>query len=91
MKNKSVIWRNWRSKDNGVGDLGDLMWKSMKGERARIDKWFSPYVGKLYSDNCTEVFSMGLQNFVSESTLMSFAKKDFDHFSFIVGVINGFI
>jgi hypothetical protein len=88
---KSRAWRNWRSGTAGVGDLGDMMWKGMRGETAKIDKFISPYVGRLSPTGNTEVMSMAFQNFASDRSIVSFAKKDFDHFSFFLEVLNGLI
>lgn len=60
-------------------------------QNAYKDKFIDPYVGKFYRDGHTEVISMGMQQFTSYKSMMRFAKKDFDHFAFIHGILTGAI
>jgi hypothetical protein len=57
------------------------------GETAFPDKFVNPYVGKVYPDNTTEVFSMGLEAFSDGRKLVELAKKDSDHFRKIIDYI----
>lgn len=60
-------------------------------QMAYKDKFIDPYVGKFYKTGHTEAVSMGMQQFTSYGQMMRFAKKDFDHFSFIHGILTGAI
>jgi len=60
-------------------------------QNAYKDKFINPYVGKFYRDGSTEVMSMGMQQFTSYGQMLKFAKKDFDHFSLIHGILTGAI
>ena len=60
-------------------------------EVARIDKWIDVYVGKQYGGNASEVVSMAYQNFKDPESMRAFAAKDFDHFSFVLGLLSGAI
>lgn len=55
------------------------------------DKFIDPYVGKVYKEGGSEVLSMGMEQFTNYNQMMRFAKKDFDHFSFIHGILTGAI
>jgi hypothetical protein len=96
MAQKAEFWRKWRSIGDASGrapvkPLNDLVRSRIYGdtEVAIVDKFIDPYVGKAYGQGWTEVYSMGLQQFTSEASVMSFAKKDFDHFAFIFNTLRG--
>lgn len=56
-------------------------------ERAYVDTFFDHYVGKIYSDRCTEVMSMGLQMFSSGTQLKELHDKDPEQFHLMLGII----
>ena len=57
--------KNRRTEGEELEWLGKLTGNSSyrRGELARPDKFFHPYVGKEYADKGTEILSMGLQEF----------------------------
>ena len=96
IKKISSKWRDDRSiKAHGkivIKDLKDLYpGIDYKNERAVVNRFFKPYVGKIYSDGETEIISTGLENFVNSKTIQEFYEKDRSHFSLIVGVISGIL
>jgi SPP1 gp7 family putative phage head morphogenesis protein len=56
-------------------------------EIALPDRFWDPYVGKVYAEGSTEVVSMGLENFVDPIKLREFYMADKEHFFFTVGVL----
>jgi len=56
-------------------------------ERAKVDKFLHPYMGKVYSD-ATEIVSMGLEEFFVNPIRL--ARKDPDYFDFIYAVVRGY-
>ena len=56
-------------------------------ETCTPDKFYDPYVGKIYSSGHTEVLSMGIQALVKDP--IEFASKDPEHFKLIVRCIHG--
>jgi hypothetical protein len=59
-----------------------------RNEGAYKDKFFDPYVGKVYRDNATEVFSMGLESFASPGLLAERMAADPEHFKLIAGFLD---
>lgn len=57
-----------------------------RDEYAFPDNFFDPYVGKFYSSGSTEVVSMGLQQFASESTILHLFENDREHLELVVGM-----
>ena len=59
-------------------------------EKTKVDKWISPYIGKLYVDKgdqyATEILSMGLE-YMYEDPLLLY-EKDKDMFMFIYSLIH---
>jgi Phage Mu protein F like protein len=51
-----------------------------EGEVAYPDKFVDPYVGKVYSDGCTEVHSMGLEMFSNGYSVTKLYDRDPEHF-----------
>lgn len=56
------------------------------------DAFFSNYVGRVYHDKygndlCSEVLSMGFQNFTDSDSLLDFFQNDPEHFHFVMGVL----
>jgi len=68
------------SKLTGNSDYGD-------NEVAYPDKFISPYVGKVYRDNATEVVSTGLEHFASAAKMVKLYKADKEHFYLTIGAI----
>jgi SPP1 gp7 family putative phage head morphogenesis protein len=58
-----------------------------ESEVALPDKFISPYVGKIYDQDATEVISMGLQYFTGPEEMLKFYRKDPEHFRFVVGAV----
>ena len=85
---KSKMWLNRRSKD--TESMRDLTGLSAYGadEMAYTNDFIDPYVGKIYRDG-SEVLSMGLQQFIGPWTLRKFAEDDFDHFAYVIGILQG--
>ncbi len=67
----------------------DYLGKS--GVSAYKGNFIDAYVGRIYSSGHTEILSMGLEQFTSYERMIKFAKKDFDHFSLIMGVLRNAI
>ncbi len=57
-----------------------------KEERAKADKFFSPYCGKFY-DDATEIMSMGLQRLFTDAK--KFAEEDREYFDFVIANARG--
>ncbi|KKL84108.1 hypothetical protein LCGC14_1968000, partial [marine sediment metagenome] len=64
---------------------------SADSQMAYKNKFIDSYVGKVYASGDTEVMSMGMMQFTSYKKMLRFAKKDFDHFSFVHGILTGAI
>lgn len=88
LRDKAFQWVKKRGHGK-IGKMEDISFFS-KG-RVYKDKFADPYTGKVYRDGYTEVMSTGLSNFTSYERMMGFAKKDFDHFAFIHGIMTGAI
>lgn len=58
-----------------------------KDEAAFNGNFFSPYVGKVYADGVTEVFSMGVESFSNAETLARRAVDDPQTLEFIAGFV----
>jgi hypothetical protein len=56
-------------------------------EFAYEDHFIDPYVGKIYKNGTTEVFSMGIESFSNPELLASRAAKDPQHLALILGFI----
>lgn len=59
------------------------------GEVAYEDNFIHPYIGKVYSDNVTEVYSMGVQYLATPADAAMFAAKDPEMFSLVTGYLAG--
>lgn len=87
--NKCRRWRDSRT----VGELSQKMSEATKisaydpHEKTKKDKFFHPYVGKMYAGGSTEVLSMGLEAIMKDP--VGFAKKDQEHFDLIVDIMRG--
>ena len=89
-KTKAFRWVSRRGGGRHMPYAKVCSW-SKDPQNAFKNKFISPYVGKYYRDKSTEVLSMGLQQFTSYKQMMRFAKKDFDHFAFVHGILTGAI
>lgn len=58
-----------------------------KDEAAFKGNFFHPYVGKVYADGLTEVFSMGVESFSDPETLARRAAEDPQTLEFIAGYV----
>lgn len=56
-------------------------------EVAYRDSWMNPYIGKVYSDGITEVFSMGVQYLASPKDAALFVAQDPEMFALISGYL----
>jgi hypothetical protein len=56
-------------------------------EIAYKDSWMHPYIGKIYSDGVTEVFSMGVQYLATPKDALNFAARDPEMLDFISGYL----
>lgn len=56
-------------------------------EFAYKDNFIHAYVGKIYNDGCTEVFSMGMEHLSDPEKALEFAAKDPEHFALIQNYI----
>jgi hypothetical protein len=61
--------------------------KYKRNEFALPDKFIDPYVGKIYSDDVTEVISMGIDTMTSGKTLLNLIQKDPDHLALTIGIV----
>lgn len=61
--------------------------KYRKDEIAYKDSWLNPYIGKIYPDGITEVFSMGVQYLANPRDAALFAAKDPEMFALISGYL----
>ena len=80
-------WRDKKAIDpNEATPLNKIMKGSGydKSEVARRDSYFDPYVGKVYPDGATEVYSMGIESFASGASLANLRQKDRSHFDLVV-------
>ncbi len=77
------------SRSKGVMAPLNTLMKIKDRHHAHVDKFVHPYVGKVYGKSFTEVYSMGLQNFVSYEQMLKFAKTDFQHFSLVLRALRG--
>lgn len=85
-------WLQGRSSSNTPVRLSTLEAGSKYGEDevAYPDKFSDPYVGKVYEKadfSVTEVFSMGVQHFVSPADMRRLYAKDKEHFYLTLGTI----
>lgn len=90
-RNKAMLWLKKRGGKEGKIRYSKIAIYSDDIELAYKNKFIGTYVGKVYTDGQTEAISMGLQQFATVKKMMKFAKKDFDHFAFIHGILTGAI
>ena len=89
---KALAWSKGRSKDGKLMPYKKIVpWTMDVQKKAFKDKFIDTYVGVVSERGGTEVMSMGLQAFRDPITMLKFAKKDFDHFAFIHGILTGAI
>lgn len=62
-------------------------WRYGADEIALPDHFFSPYVGKLYSEGATEVSAMGIQQFSSPEKMFQLYEADPEMFKLMVGMM----
>ena len=60
--------------------------KYSESEQYLPDKFVTPYVGKVYEGDSTEVFSMGIDAFSDPKRLLNLAAKDPEHLALTLGV-----
>ncbi|MEH1789642.1 MAG: hypothetical protein V7L23_29830 [Nostoc sp.] len=82
-------WRDSRASSQTPVSLNDLVvnGRYKDNEKAKPDKYISPYVGKVYNNGFTEVISMGIAQFHSSESMLEFYNQDKKHFQFIVGLM----
>lgn len=93
LQRKARMWVAARGKNAKVrwGDIRTWVKGPNANLRAYKNKFIDSYVGKIYPSGDTEALSVGLQQFTSYKSMLRFAKKDFDHFAFIHGILTGAI
>ena len=57
-------------------------------EVAYEDEFLNPYIGKVYRDGVTEVFSMGLEHLATPGAAALFAAKDPEMFAMVTGYLS---
>lgn len=79
-----------RRESQTVYRLRDLTGHNGYGPRevAYKDGFIDPYVGKVYSDGITEVFSVGVQYLANPKDAAIFAAKDPHHYELITGYLS---
>ena len=86
----AIAFRNSRTS----GDKTKLLSEVCPGygydnsERTREDNFYSPYVGKIYT-NASEVISMGVEMFATPSKMKQLYNKDKEHFALTLAVMAG--
>lgn len=92
----SLAFAKMRTGDEKTQSLRKLTGNTNYGrdERAKPDKFFDPYCGKVYSNNKTyddadgsEIMSMGLQYLLTQPK--KFAEEDREYFDFVIANIKG--
>jgi hypothetical protein len=91
IKKKTRQWLRNRAGGNKPVPYRKICSWSDDPQHAFKNKFIDPYVGKIYRDGYSEVTSMGMQQFTNYKSMMRFAKRDFDHFSLIHGILTGAI
>lgn len=87
IKNKCAQFLFSRTKNERSIPLSKINSAYSLDEKCKKDHFLDAYVGKIYSNRVTEVLSMGLQFLVQNPT--GFAKKDPEHFDFVVKILRG--
>lgn len=79
-----------RAKSSVPAQLRKITGNANYGRRevALQNGFFSPYIGKLYNDGCTEVFSMGLESFSNPVTLAHRMQKDPQTLAMVAGYVS---
>jgi hypothetical protein len=82
-------WRDGRASAPGLVPLNKLVEGGGydDDEVAVPDKFIAPYVGKVYSNNTTEVISMGLEHFATPNQMRQLHEQDKEHFHLILGML----
>lgn len=82
-------WRDSKSDRSGLHKMKDLTGdKGYRDDEVAVkDKYFDPYVGKVYPNGYTEVISMGIEHFSSPDKMKKLYDKDPDHYHFILGLL----
>ena len=91
VRRKTSAWLRARSGHKPPMRYNAISGWSKDTQMAYKNKFIDPYVGKIYISGNTEVISMGMQQFTDYKRMLRFAKKDFDHFSLIHGILTGAI
>ena len=91
VRRKTSAWLRARSGHKPPMRYNKISSWSKDTQMAYKNKFIDPYVGKIYTSGDTEVMSMGMQQFTDYKRMLRFAKKDFDHFSLIHGILTGAI
>lgn len=90
----ALAWRERRTKKDKKVKLSSIFpgagYKIY--EVTKPDNFITPYIGKIYEENSTEVVSMGCQYFSEPKTVAMLAARDPDMMSLmitIMGICNG--
>ena len=87
-----VKFRDNRTKGEEIVKLDDLFPNVgyRNDETCKINHFIHPYMGHLYiNDEATEIFSMGLEQFVSNKSIQKFREQDREHFSLVLAAALG--
>lgn len=82
----SSAFRHSRISKPGVDDMLRL---GMPGEKAIFDNFYSPYVGKLYPKDSTEILTTGVEKMASAEGLHFLGTMDREHLMFVLGTLDG--
>lgn len=85
---RMIDWRDDRI--NQARKRGEKIKEILPGEFAWEDKFFNPYVGKVYEFKATEVFSMGMQALYEPATFARMMREDPEHFYLIWATLRGY-
>lgn len=83
--NGFLLRRRESSKTYRLRDLTKIKYRA--DEIAYKDSWINPYVGKVYSDRATEVFSMAMENLSSPKKAAKLFSADREMFDLVTGYI----
>ena len=84
----SLTFLEYRTQGEEVQSLRQLTKQNFdKEEVAKPDKFFSPYCGKIYNHQATEIMSMGIERIFENPK--EFAETDIEYMSFVISNLRG--
>lgn len=80
-----------RTRDDAMTPLSDVCpgMGYATNEVARVDRFMSPYIGKHYSDRCTEILSMGMGYLTGSVDTTQMYIEDPEYLGFVLAVMAG--